>query len=187
MSRHAFIVGGTGQIGRAVAADLLEHGWRVTVAHRGIRPLPNDLVERSAKIVILDRGKPEMVPGMGSGPGMKCPAFGGPPLPPICQQVLAMRNETTTNAAAIRAVSEKAKPPHPAATCGLFKVYLGSERKFIEGLRTNAQTCGVPAEVIKRAQDGYGKASEIGKQVCEAAEHAPPATMYDPYDGMFFR
>lgn len=57
MSRHAFIVGGTGQIGRAVTRDLLEHGWRVTVAHRGIRPLPNDLVERGAKIVILDRGK----------------------------------------------------------------------------------------------------------------------------------
>src|SRR6266446_4763444 len=29
MSRDAFIVGGTGQIGRAVAGDLLEHGWRV--------------------------------------------------------------------------------------------------------------------------------------------------------------
>jgi nucleoside-diphosphate-sugar epimerase len=58
MSRHAFIVGGTGQIGRAVAGDLLEHGWHVTVFHRGNRPLPNDLIERGAKIVILDREKP---------------------------------------------------------------------------------------------------------------------------------
>src|SRR5438094_6222891 len=57
MSRDAFIIGGTGQIGRAVAADLLEHGWGVTLAHRGIRP-PNYLVERGAKIVILDREKP---------------------------------------------------------------------------------------------------------------------------------
>jgi uncharacterized protein YbjT (DUF2867 family) len=39
MSRHAFIVGGTGQIGRAVTSDLLEHGWHVTVSHRGNRPL----------------------------------------------------------------------------------------------------------------------------------------------------
>ena len=58
MSRDAFILGGTGQIGRAVAADLLEHGWRVTIAHRGIRPPPDDLIERGAKIVILDREKP---------------------------------------------------------------------------------------------------------------------------------
>src|SRR2546423_15149118 len=58
MSRHAFILGGTGQTGRAVAADLLEHGWRVTIAHRGIRPPPDDLIERGAKIVILDREKP---------------------------------------------------------------------------------------------------------------------------------
>jgi nucleoside-diphosphate-sugar epimerase len=58
MPREAFIVGGTGQIGRAVAADLLEHGWRVTVAHRGIRPPPNNLVERGTKIIILDRDKP---------------------------------------------------------------------------------------------------------------------------------
>jgi nucleoside-diphosphate-sugar epimerase len=58
MSRHAFIVGGTGQIGRAVTADLLEHGWRVTVSHRGNRPLPNDLIGRGAEIVILDHEKP---------------------------------------------------------------------------------------------------------------------------------
>ncbi len=50
MSCHAFIVGGTGQIGRAVTGDLLEHGWHVTVSHRGNRPLPNDLVERGANI-----------------------------------------------------------------------------------------------------------------------------------------
>jgi len=68
MSRHAFIVGGTGQIGRAVTSDLLEHGWRVTVSHRGNRPLPNDLVERGANIVILDRDKPgELARALESG------------------------------------------------------------------------------------------------------------------------
>jgi nucleoside-diphosphate-sugar epimerase len=58
MPRHAFIVGGTGQIGRAVTGDLLEHGWRVTVSHRGNRPMPIDLIERGAKVVILDREEP---------------------------------------------------------------------------------------------------------------------------------
>jgi len=36
MPRHAFIVGGTGQIGRAVTLRLLGEGWRVTVASRGV-------------------------------------------------------------------------------------------------------------------------------------------------------
>jgi nucleoside-diphosphate-sugar epimerase len=68
MSRYAFIVGGTGQIGRAVTGDLLEHGWRVTVSHRGNSPLPNDLIERGAKIVILDREKPgDLAKALASG------------------------------------------------------------------------------------------------------------------------
>ncbi len=35
MARAAFIIGGTGQIGRAAAAGLLRRGWRVTLAHTG--------------------------------------------------------------------------------------------------------------------------------------------------------
>jgi nucleoside-diphosphate-sugar epimerase len=58
MSRRAFILGGTGQIGRAVAGDLIEQGWRVTVAHRGTHPLPNDLSERGVEVVLIDREEP---------------------------------------------------------------------------------------------------------------------------------
>src|SRR5262249_25380254 len=68
MSRHAFIVGGTGQIGRAVTGDLLERGWRVTASHRGNRPMPRDLIERGAKIVIFDRDTPgELARALSSG------------------------------------------------------------------------------------------------------------------------
>lgn len=58
MSRHAFIVGGTGQIGRAVADRLLRCGWSVTLSCRGLRPNADDLVERGAKVVNLDREVP---------------------------------------------------------------------------------------------------------------------------------
>jgi hypothetical protein len=90
-----------------------------------------------------------------------------------------MRDETQKNAAAIRAVTDKAraqhKPPDPVAICELFKVYLAGESKFIKGLQTNQQTCGVPPDVIKQAKEGYGKASEIGKQVCNAADRSSAA------------
>ncbi len=55
MPRHAFVLGGTGQIGQAIANKFLASNWSVTISHRGSRPLPHDLVERGAEVVILDR------------------------------------------------------------------------------------------------------------------------------------
>jgi nucleoside-diphosphate-sugar epimerase len=58
MSHHAFILGGTGQIGRAVAMDLIAAGWEVTVSHRGILAVPQALIEHGARIAVLDRNNP---------------------------------------------------------------------------------------------------------------------------------
>lgn len=58
MGRHAFILGGTGQIGQATAAALLDRGWSVTLASRGGRPAADSLLERGARFVALDRSDP---------------------------------------------------------------------------------------------------------------------------------
>jgi nucleoside-diphosphate-sugar epimerase len=55
MPRHAFIIGGTGQIGLALAETLLTAGWTVTVGSRGQRELPRGLAERGARTVVFDR------------------------------------------------------------------------------------------------------------------------------------
>ncbi len=54
--QHAFILGGTGQIGRAVADRLLEEGWRVTLASRK----PQSALDEQPNLrhVILDRRDP---------------------------------------------------------------------------------------------------------------------------------
>ncbi|MEQ1771582.1 MAG: NAD-dependent epimerase/dehydratase family protein, partial [Devosia sp.] len=57
MARTAFIIGGTGMIGIATAAELLRAGWRVTLSHTGKRPAEN--VPAGAEIVALDRGDTE--------------------------------------------------------------------------------------------------------------------------------
>lgn len=68
MSRRAFILGGTGQIGRAVAGDLLAAGWNVTVSHRGTHPPPEQLIEWGARIAVLDRRNPgDLARALGSG------------------------------------------------------------------------------------------------------------------------
>lgn len=58
MTRTAFVIGGTGQIGRAVAARLLDDGWEVRLTSRGRRPVPADLAARGAQFVSLDREVP---------------------------------------------------------------------------------------------------------------------------------
>jgi len=59
MPRNAFILGGTGQIGRAIASKLLASGWDVSIASRGLRPLSQDRAKRRAKLVMLDRERPD--------------------------------------------------------------------------------------------------------------------------------
>lgn len=53
MTWSAFIIGGTGQIGIAAAARLLNDGWRVTLNHTGKRPPQN--IPAGAELVAFDR------------------------------------------------------------------------------------------------------------------------------------
>ncbi|MBL8598031.1 MAG: NAD-dependent epimerase/dehydratase family protein [Devosia sp.] len=53
MTRTAFIIGGTGQIGIAAATELLRQDWNVTLAHTGRRAPQN--VPADAGLVALDR------------------------------------------------------------------------------------------------------------------------------------
>ncbi len=52
---HAFIIGGTGQIGLATAERLLDGGWTVTLGHRGSHAIPADLTGRGAQAASFDR------------------------------------------------------------------------------------------------------------------------------------
>jgi hypothetical protein len=103
--------------------------------------------------------------GMPGSPGMEGPSFGGPP---ACLQLMTLRDEYQKNGIALLAASKN--KAEPAEACKLFKVFLASEAKFIQELTENSTTCGVPPQTLKQFQDGHGKASVVGKQVCEAAE-----------------
>ncbi|TCP57548.1 nucleoside-diphosphate-sugar epimerase [Tamaricihabitans halophyticus] len=68
MVRTALILGGTGQVGRAVAARLLADGWRVRVASRGHRSSVAELVGSGVEPVWIDREEPgELVKALGGG------------------------------------------------------------------------------------------------------------------------
>jgi nucleoside-diphosphate-sugar epimerase len=56
----ALVIGGSGQIGRATARNLLDHGWSVRLAQRHAARLPADLTAR-ARLVTIDRDEPGAV------------------------------------------------------------------------------------------------------------------------------
>jgi nucleoside-diphosphate-sugar epimerase len=57
MAQQAFVVGGTGQAGRAVARRLVKARWSVTVASRGQYPNALDPYGE-VRVVSLDRRQP---------------------------------------------------------------------------------------------------------------------------------
>ncbi|CUX71434.1 putative reductase [Agrobacterium sp. NCPPB 925] len=57
VTKQAFIIGGTGQIGRAIGLKLLKEGWGVTFASR-IGNIPDEALGFEAKAISLDRDQP---------------------------------------------------------------------------------------------------------------------------------
>lgn len=68
MAQSAFLIGGTGQIGRAVALRLAEAGWEVTVAGRSREHMPKALGQVGVRFAALDRHESnELATALGDG------------------------------------------------------------------------------------------------------------------------
>src|SRR5262245_49352205 len=82
---------------------------------------------------------------------------------------------STVSPTALQAAGEKKAPPDELFR--VFEAFLAREGKMVKGLQENSATCGVPSEVLKQVQEGHGKATKVGKKVCDAAAQGPrPAT-----------
>ena len=119
-------------------------------------------------------------PGMPGSGGLGMPGypggggFGGPPVgpPPACQQLMVLRDETQKNGLALKAANERHADPTEA--CKLFKVFLASESKFVQGMATNQAVCGVPPDAVKNMQEEHRKVTLVKDKVCDAADHPRP-------------
>ena len=112
-------------------------------------------------------------PGVSQGPapGMPGGAFSPAQPPPGCQQLLAAREEVGKHGKALQTAGQKKAPPDEL--CKLFKAFLSAESKMIKSLQDNSAACGVPPDVLKQVKEGHGKASDVGKKVCDAAAQGP--------------
>jgi hypothetical protein len=113
------------------------------------------------------------MPGMPGSPGMEGPGFGPPPArpPAACQPLMALRDEYQKNGVALLAASKR--KAEPVEACKLFNSFLDSEGRFIQAMEESGAQCGVPDQAIKQYQDGHGKASQLGRRLCNLAALRP--------------
>ncbi|HZN27727.1 MAG TPA: hypothetical protein VFB88_00075 [Xanthobacteraceae bacterium] len=112
---------------------------------------------------------------VGDVPG--APGAAPPGTAPACQQLRAVRDETQKHAIAIRDAGQRKAGPREA--CRLFKVFLASETKMIEGVEQNGAACGVPPEVIAQLKTQHARAARTGKQICDVAQGPPAPSLND--------
>jgi hypothetical protein len=53
--------------------------------------------------------------------------------------------------------------------CPLFENFLAAQTKFIKEIEDNGRVCGAPPDLLKQIRENHAKASQSGKDVCEAA------------------
>jgi hypothetical protein len=116
-------------------------------------------------------GMPGMPGSPGAGGGFGAPQQGPPPK---CQALLSIRDELQKRGEAIQNANQKKADVKVA--CGLFRNYLATESKMLKMLETDGPTCGVPAQVAQQVRGSHAKASQLGKQVCDAAARGPAPT-----------
>jgi len=118
-------------------------------------------------------GAPPAFPSGGappvSGGFSQAPPQGGPPGGEDCmKQFLPLRTEAEKRGALIKAASDRRAPPDEA--CKLIKSFAQAELKMIKYIETNAQKCGIPAQVPEQMKKGHKGTEVMEKKVCDAAQ-----------------
>jgi hypothetical protein len=109
---------------------------------------------------------------IGGGQGDPPDGLGTAPSPPLaCQQLFALRDDVHKHGMAIQKANERKATVQEA--CKLFTTFLTAEAQYIRQLGDNSRTCGVPPFMVKQANAGHARASQVGEQVCDATGQGP--------------
>jgi len=90
-----------------------------------------------------------------------------PPLPPVCQQFLALRKEAQTQGQTLlKAIERKASAQE---MCRLFRDYLAASTKYVGEIEAQGSVCGTSPETLKNMTQSNAMYARHTIQVCEAA------------------
>lgn len=115
---------------------------------------------------------PSPFPSAGVAPlssGFSPPQQAGPPGGDDCMKgFLPLRQEAEKRGSAIKAASARHAPPQEA--CKLIGNFAQSEVKMIKYIETNAQKCGIPANIGDQMKAGHKNTEKMMAQVCNVAQ-----------------
>lgn len=119
-------------------------------------------------------GAPSPFPATGAAPIAGTPQGGPPPGARSaggneCEKgFLPLRTDAEKRGQAIKAASERKAPPDEA--CKLIGAFSQAEVKMIKFVETNAQKCGIPAQVSDQLKTGHKNTDAMMKKVCTVAQ-----------------
>lgn len=111
-------------------------------------------------------------PPVGGGGFGGAPQGGPPPGAADCQNGFTpLRADAEAKAKLIQAAGKRKAPPQEA--CKLIGNFAQAEVKMIKFVETNAQKCGIPAQVAEQMKKGHANTSQLQQRICAAAAQGP--------------
>lgn len=94
-----------------------------------------------------------------------------------------LRSATEKAANAIKAATERGKPPAQEA-CRLLSNFYAAEAKMLKYMETNSFMCGIPPQAITQVKANHAQLAKVRKGACDAAKGGgggapPPPSLSD--------
>jgi hypothetical protein len=106
-------------------------------------------------------------------------------LPPVCQRLLATKDQVLKHSQAVQIATRKKAPLEEI--CKLFNVFLAAETRMVKDLEERRVTCGIPRALVAQVKAIHGKTSAMGKQLCDVTAQWPAARDPECVDTLWAR
>ena len=119
-----------------------------------------------------------MIAGLGAsasaqflGPGMSMPGQAPPQQqgPPCYREFAPLKAEAEKRGLAVKHATERKDKAPREEVCTLLKRYTEAEAAIVKFLKTNASSCGIPAEAGTAMQANHARTLKTVQGVCSAA------------------
>jgi len=128
----------------------------------------------NAPLAFPSQGVAPMGQGFSQAPAGPPPSAGGGNQADCMKGFTPLKQEAEKRAEVIKAMGKRKAPANEA--CKAIGAFAQSELKMIKYVETNAQRCGIPAQVAQQMAQGHKGTEQMRVKVCNAAEqqaHAP--------------
>jgi hypothetical protein len=88
--------------------------------------------------------------------------------PPCMRDFVPLRNAAQKHANTLQAAIKRQVPPQEL--CALFNTFSEAEAKVVKFIEANANSCGIPPQILATTKSNHSKTVERKQQVCAAAQ-----------------